>query len=165
MKMKFTTSWPPSARPGLTLVEVLAALVLLGTILTGLVMAKSHHTRQLTRTAERQTGIRLADELITRWWTSPQGIPVDQRGAIDGDSSWVWDTRLVPNDALQTLGTRVVRVTVRPVSNDFGTATDDQAAVSVDLVLPDPDLIRTQNRAIETRDKDALRKVPVVEQE
>ena len=86
MKMKFTTSLPPSARPGLTLVEVLAALVLLGTILTGLVMAKSHHTRQLARTAERQTGIRLADQLITRWWTSPQGIPVDQRGAIDGDS-------------------------------------------------------------------------------
>jgi prepilin-type N-terminal cleavage/methylation domain-containing protein len=165
MKMKFTISLPPSARRGLTLVEVLAALVLLGTILTGLVMAKSHHTRQLARTAARQTAVRRVDELITRWWTSSQGVPIDQRGTVDGESSWIWETRLVQNDALQTLGTRVVRVIVRPASGDIGIATDDQEAISVDLVLPDPDLIRAQNKIMEPHENGDPHYAPGVEHE
>ena len=138
MKMKPTNCsrrWPHRA---LTLVEVLGALVIMGTILAGSVMAKAHHTRQLAQARQRQIAVHLIDELVSRWWTTPQGVPINQHGIVEQNPAWIWETRVVPNAAVDNLGVRVVRVEVRPEQGEnTGLPTDNQITVAVDLVLPD----------------------------
>ena len=140
MKMMFENFSPPSPRRALTLVEVLAALVILGTLLAGMVMAKARHTRQIALTRQRQDALRLADQLLSRWWASPAGVPVNARGIADPDNLWTWETRLVNNPAIEDLGARVVRVEVRPASANVGDGpSDGPSTVAVELVLPDPE--------------------------
>jgi len=132
------TNWTNcSRRSGLTLLEVLAAVAILGTILVGVVMAKSRHTRQLAATGRLDAAVRAADELIAAWWASPNGVPVDQSGELGTEGSLTWRTRVVANKEIEALGARVVRVEVRPRAIAAWEATD-RSAVEVDLVLPDP---------------------------
>jgi hypothetical protein len=141
----------------------LAALVILGTILAGMVMAKARHTRQIVLTQQRQVALRLADQLINRWWMSPQGVPINQRGALEGDVAWTWETRVVENTAIENLGGRVVRVEVRPAqTQEIRPSTDDETLIAVELVLPDPN--RLPAPAEETAQDKATRP-SVVQQE
>ena len=113
-------------------------MAILGMILVGVVLAKSRHTHQRAL-AERQTAaVRAADELIAGWWTGP-GVPIGESGTVGGDETMIWQTRLTPNDAMERLGARVVRVELC----DAGARTDSaggqrEALVTVDLVLPVP---------------------------
>ena len=137
MKMTFENS-SRTCPPGLTLVEVLAALVIMGTILTGLVMAKSHHTRQLAIAREQQAATHVLDSLLSQWWSSPQGVPINQRGSIEKDGRWTWESRTVPNSAIQETGARVVRVELRPAAGEAERAPENsQLTVAVELVLPE----------------------------
>lgn len=135
--MKWTSYSPRSRQAGLTLIEVVAAIAILGTIVTGIVLAKSRLTRQTVAARQTNAMVRATDELIAGWWVDPQGIPVEQSGSIPGNESLVWQTRLVENLPLEARGAQVVRVEVR----DGGEAippVDDPVSVVVDLVLPHP---------------------------
>lgn len=137
MNRKSETFSPNLARRGLTLVEVLAALVILGTLLTGIVVAKSRHMRQIAQTRERLAAVRLADQLISRWWSTPDEMPINQRGATE-DPAWVWETRLESNPAVEAMGGRVLRVMVRPAEAGMLSGPEEREIV-VDLVLPGPE--------------------------
>jgi prepilin-type N-terminal cleavage/methylation domain-containing protein len=129
------TNWTNySRRNGLTLLEVLAAVAILGTILVGVVIAKSRHTRQLAATERLDAAVRAADELIAAWWASPRGIPIDDSGELGTDGSLVWRTRTVANKEIESLGARVVRVEVR----SRAIVAFDTPVVAVEVVLPDP---------------------------
>ena len=131
------TNWTNySRRSGLTLLEVLAAVAILGTILVGVVMAKSRHMRQMAAIGRQDAAVRAADELIAAWWASPRGVPVGESGELAGDGSLVWQTRAVANKEIEALGARVVRVEVR--SSLAGTDAQNRPSVAVDLVLADP---------------------------
>lgn len=95
-------------------------------------LAKARHTHQIAQTRLRMQAVQLADELIAGWWVSPDGIPIDQRGSIDGEPTWTWQTRRVDNHAIDKLGARVVRVTLY---SDRA----DESMVAVDLVLSEPE--------------------------
>lgn len=115
----------------------MAAIALLGTILVGIVLAKARHTHQLALTQRQEAAVRAADELITQWWTSPEGVPIDERGRTGTDGSWMWKTRLVENEVVEQLGARVVRVELHESEEDDGTkAPAGEALVAVELVLP-----------------------------
>lgn len=133
MRMNSTNYSP---RSGLTLLEVLAAVAILGTILVGVVMAKSRHTRQMAATGRQDAAVRAADELIAAWWASPRGVPIGESGGCGADGSLRWQTGVVANKEIEAMGARVVRVEVRSSS----ASVDGQArpGVAVDLVLPDP---------------------------
>lgn len=129
--------WRPA---GLTLIEVIAAVVILGTILVGIVMAKSQHTRQAAATGRQNAAVRAADELIAGWW-STGNVPVGQSGPVESDASLTWRTSEVPNEAVARLGARVVRVEIRSASPAGTPAPDgaDAAILAVELVLPCPE--------------------------
>ena len=121
-----------SRQAGLTLIEVLAAIAILGTILVGIVVAKARHTRQIALTARRNVAVRAADEMITRWWASKEGIPIGQSGTVAADETLSWETRQVANPAIEALGTHVVRLEI----HDKGAT--DQPLVVVELLPPEP---------------------------
>jgi len=141
MRTKSTTYLRRSRPAGLTLLEVVAAIAILGTILVGIVLARSRHVRQLARSERQGDAVRATDEQLARWWTRPEGVPVDASGAIETDGSLTWQTHVVPSEPLEQLGARVVRVEVRPTATDPSSPTgaDAEPLVTVDLVLPDPD--------------------------
>jgi hypothetical protein len=115
-----------------------AATAILGTILVGVVLAKSRHVHQIERAHRKQDAVRAADELIAAWWASPDGVPVGQSGAAPTDGSLTWETRGIQNGAIQGLGARVVRVEIRrSQSKEPAGDVAADAIVIVDLVLPD----------------------------
>jgi len=133
---------------------VLAALVIMGTLLAGMVMAKARHTRQIALTQQRRAALRVADQLIAGWWGSPQGVPINARGAVDRDAAWLWETRVVENAAIEHLGARVVRVEVRAAEVQPQPLSAAPAAlVAIELVLPDPERTRQAEGAAETSDE------------
>jgi len=137
MKSNCTTCSRRSRRVGLTLIEVVAAIVILGTILVGVVLARSRHTRQIRLAGRKAAAVQLADRLLTDWWTDPNGVPVGRSGSVGENGTFVWETRELPRRDSRALGGRVVELTVRnaEVNSAFPTA---EPLTRVQLVLPLP---------------------------
>lgn len=131
----FSRSWRPA---GLTLIEVVASIVLLATVLTSIVIAKSRHTRQLALSQRISTAVRAADELIAAWHLSGDGVPVNRTGSIAGDQSLHWRTRLLTGHELESWRASVVRVELMDANHQAtDVLTDAKPLVSVDLVVPE----------------------------
>lgn len=127
-----------SRQAGLSLIEVVAAIAILGAILVGIVLAKSSHTRQLALARRKQQAVRAADALIARWWREDD-VPIGQQGMIEGKESLRWKTRLARKPRLAKLGARVLRVSIYRVNAERpALASADHELVSVDLVLDKP---------------------------
>ncbi|MGB0766889.1 MAG: type II secretion system protein [Phycisphaeraceae bacterium] len=150
----------------MTLIEVVAAIAILGTLLVGVVLAKSSHTRQLSLAQSKSQAVRLTDALIASWWQTPDGVPVDESGSFGPGIDLRWQTRVVDNAAIDSLGARVVRVEViadDPQARLDRDARDDEPLLIVDLVVPDPaiEALEAEAEANATNDRafpDALRK-------
>jgi len=140
-----------SRAAGLTLIEVVAAIAILGTVLVGIVVAQSRHTHQVARARQQQAAVEAADRLIADWWSSEAGVPIDGEGVISPAGGLRWTTRPVANRPIERLDARVVRVELWPVEEAVQAPfTPPEPLVRVDLVLPRP----TQ---VEPKDVDADR--------
>jgi len=154
MSKRSTTCLRCSRAAGLTLIEVVAAIAILGTILVGIVLAQSRNTRQLAEARRTAEAVRHADELLADWWADEQGVPLNAAGAIDADPTLAWRTRRVANPPIEQLGGRVVRVEVldtAPALPGAEVTGRDRTLVTVDLIVPDP--------RIEQREAEALRRL------
>ena len=145
---------------------MVAAIVILGTILVGIVLAKARHTRQLALAQQLQVAVRAADDLLAGWWISPQGVPPQARGQLDTQPAMVWETRVVANPPVQKLGARVVQLQVylQPrVDDPVGIDTVEKPLVHVELVLPDPVFEAARLEAIQARQqaRDELKRNPL----
>jgi prepilin-type N-terminal cleavage/methylation domain-containing protein len=117
-------------RRGTTLVEVIAALVILGTILSALLIARGRFSRQKLVAQRRLEAVHALDQLIDHWMTGPaSAVPVQSSGALSDSSNQIWRMHLVPNPAAARLGTRVVRVDVIDPSLR-------EPILTLDLLLP-----------------------------
>jgi len=94
---------------GLTLIEVVAAIAIMGTILVGIVMAQARHTRQLAQARQVRALVDEADALIASWALNLTQVPVDAEGAV-ADGRLRWRTRAVENEPIEEVRARVVRV-------------------------------------------------------
>ena len=134
-------SFSERSRPAaFTLIEIAAALAILGTLLVGILLAKASHTRQLAR-AERKAGaVQAADRLIREWWHSAEGVPRNASGRVpdpraDRSGSFRWRTRVVERSGLRGLPARAVRITLSSAGEG---PPDEDPLVAVTLVLPPP---------------------------
>jgi hypothetical protein len=133
--MRYTVRWT-SARTGLTLLESLAAVVLLGTVLVGLMMARSRHDHQIAATQRQNAAIAVADELIAGWWARGD-VPLNESGPTPADPTLAWATSVAPNAQVERIGGRVVRVGILEARDGQADAGRDPLIV-VELVLPLP---------------------------
>jgi Tfp pilus assembly protein PilV len=82
----------------LTLIEVVAALVLVATSVTALLAAQGRSLAQLQQARELETAATLARELITQWRLDPLVVPPSE-GGFPGQPTWRWTRRVVlPSD-------------------------------------------------------------------
>lgn len=113
-------------RAGLTLIEVIASLAILGTLLTGMLLAKAQLTRQSVAAQRQLEAAEVADRLLTRWVMLEEAVPCPDAGVLEG---WRWTTRWLEEDGLAEVASRRVRLEVWPVQQDALTAMDPQAGV------------------------------------
>src|SRR3954454_13523328 len=85
-------------RRGVTLIEVLAGLVLLGTVLASVLIARGRFVRQWAQAEQRLASVHAADAMIARWMSGgPQAVPVPAQGAVDDLPGYTWRTRWIPS--------------------------------------------------------------------
>lgn len=153
----FDRSIPRRPPRGMTLIEVVAGLALLATVLVLVFSARDHVARQQVRADRRLAAVAAADALLADWMRSAETFPRASTGGVPGRPELIWTTRVVPNPPAEALGGQAVRL-------DVGRA-DERAAgdrvmetggdgrpvvVSVEVVLP----------AIPAIPDNALRTVP-----
>jgi prepilin-type N-terminal cleavage/methylation domain-containing protein len=87
-----------SVRRGVTLIEVLAGLVLLGTVLSSSLIARGRFLRQAADAERQLTAARAADSLMAYWMSLPgQAVPVPARDRVEAFPGYTWRTRWMPN--------------------------------------------------------------------
>ncbi|MHC4716352.1 MAG: hypothetical protein ACYS5V_05230 [Planctomycetota bacterium] len=119
-------------RAGLTLIETVAGIGLLGTVLVAALLVEIRCKRQSAAAARRLESVRAAEALLAGWWAQPDGLPRDGSGRIEATRQLLWRTRTVPHEAAEALGCEVVRLQVGPEREVM----DAKAWVTVDVVVP-----------------------------
>lgn len=113
------------------MIEVLATLVLLSTLLVGALLASVRHGEQIRQSHLRREMTRLADKMLFAWFQEPNGIPRQRRGEIEGYDNIFWQTRPVRGRQHPKLGIEVVRFEIVDKLKDR-----HPVIVSVELVVP-----------------------------
>lgn len=118
----------------MTLIEVITALAILGTILATVVLAKAKHTRQLTLAHRQLEAVAATDQMLCVWWLDPDTIPRSGSGTVPGQSNFSWETHVEETNPIENINASIVRLEVR----DKGTKGSAPPLVTLDLVLSEP---------------------------
>jgi type II secretory pathway pseudopilin PulG len=117
MKKPSWTFSPPRAKPrGATLIEALAGLVVLGTLLVSITIARGRFVRQRALAEQKIAAATAVDSLVSNWMAgSGSAIPLSAAGALDGLPNHTWRTRVIENKP--DLNASIIRVEVTNQSN------------------------------------------------
>jgi type II secretory pathway pseudopilin PulG len=118
--------------PGITLVEMLAALAILGTILTGLVLAMSRHRTQWHDANRKLEAVRATQHLLNTRWDKTKEIPASGSGDLEHAEGLRWRTRPSADATRREDEPRLIQLTVRGEEQ----APEAEALVRVPLFLP-----------------------------
>src|SRR5687767_6965975 len=121
-------------RAGLTLIEVVAGLALLSTLLVAVLTTKAKLTRQWSLAQQRLRATEAADALLTTWWQEPKTFPRQAAGRVDGEPGLRWQTTVVANEPLNRLNATVVRL---EVFGPVGPTGGDNVLAAVEVALND----------------------------
>jgi prepilin-type N-terminal cleavage/methylation domain-containing protein len=145
------------SRRALTLVEVVAALVILGIILALLIKAAGQSNHQRLTAEQRLFAARETDLLISTWMEKKTPIEGGLSGEIEGPPRLYWDTLEIPDAQANRWDAKIVRVRMfiapalpQPQSMAIDMARPDSAAspmVSVDLLTSDAQEHKQEQRA------------------
>lgn len=105
-------------RAAFTLLEVVVGLLLMATVLVGSLLSFSAHRKQRRVAESKIVAVGLADEWLTRWSASPEGIPSAGGGPIAGKPSWFWQTSIVGTAAPAGVPLRVIRFQIFEVTDE-----------------------------------------------
>lgn len=138
MSRRYASSGRPSQ--GFTLVEVVASLMLLGTLLVGLLTAHRQHTRQIRIAELRLEAIAAADQLLKDWQAEGTWGSVKASGRFKDTEKFVWKWTVKRSRELRGLPAAVGRLEV------FGVSTDrEPPLVSVELLTSDVVSLAAEN--------------------
>src|SRR5947209_13143962 len=108
MKRSLTpSSTPPPRAPkpsqartrcrAMTLIEVIAGLVILGTILASLAIARGRFARQWSAADRKLAAVRALDALVADWMNVPgSSVPLNRQAAVPDAPKFIWRTRPIP---------------------------------------------------------------------
>lgn len=139
--MRSSTAWR-----GMTLVEVIVATALLGTLLAGIVLAQARLRHQSAAAGRTLIAARWADALLTAWW--PDHIPQDAAGSVSevlaahtdspaqtNSDQLNWRTTVVDAPALKARHIQLVRLDILDAA---ASSSETDALVSIHLFVPEP---------------------------
>ena len=87
---KLSTSVAAHRRSAMTLIEVIAALMLLGATITSILVAQGRAVHNVHEAGRQLTAQQLASELIAEWQIDGTGVSVDDHDVVDGFEEWSW---------------------------------------------------------------------------
>ena len=97
----------------MTLIEVLAGLVVLGTLLVAVSIARGRFLTQWADADKKLVAIHSADLLLAHWLTDPiRNVPLSGAGPLAGAPGFYWRTVVLPDPASAKLGALTVRLEV-----------------------------------------------------
>ncbi|MCC6680516.1 MAG: prepilin-type N-terminal cleavage/methylation domain-containing protein [Phycisphaeraceae bacterium] len=138
-----------------SLIEVLAALVILGSLLSAVVVARGRFIHQSALARQRLEAVTLTDQLLEGWWQDLDTLPRDGSGVI-GD--YRWQTQTEQRDDLDKLNVNLLTLTLwrTPTSTVESTTTSDgegkQQVLVIRLLVPEPEESgETGSQPMETR--------------
>ena len=100
---------------GMTLVEVVVAMVLAATLLGGILRAYGLHQRQARQAAQRLEALSLADSLLDGWESGSGLLPREGAGIVRGSGSdWSWTIVPVGRHDAGQVAFDVARLELRP---------------------------------------------------
>jgi hypothetical protein len=104
--------WSSSCRPAFTLVEVVASLMLLGTLLVGILVAHRRHAHQVRRAQARLAAVEAADRLLTKWSEEGRWGATSDSGRCEDAEKLVWRWQVVPEPGLSRLNAAMGRLEI-----------------------------------------------------
>lgn len=127
----------------MTLIEVLASLMLMGSILVALVIARGRLSSQHVLAIQKQDAVQAADRLLAAWWADTSGtshaFTPGQRGPVAGHPGWFWELSEVeggPNN----LAAQKMRLTINSAPRNSAAthhnALGQQVLVAVEVLVP-----------------------------
>lgn len=122
-------------RPGLTLLEVVAGLTLLATLLVGTMLAYGSHIRQVRAAQQRLQATDIAERILVDWYESEDGVPPRDEDVIAGTDGWRWRTTPLASNDSNPFRARVVRFEIY----DPADGVEPVPLVSIDLLVPEED--------------------------
>src|SRR5256885_8742802 len=117
MKQPFRTSSPARAEArAATLIEALAGLVVLGTLLVSITIARGRFVRQRGVAEQKIAAAAAVDAMVSKWMAgSGSAIPLSDAGPLDGLPNHTWRTRVIENKS--DLNASIIRLEVISKSN------------------------------------------------
>src|SRR3954471_14165527 len=99
MKKQFWTSSPPRVHArAATLIEALAGLVILGTLLVSITIARGRFVRQRAMAEQKLAAAAAVDAMMNKWMAgSGSAIPRSASGPLEGVPNLSWRTRVIEN--------------------------------------------------------------------
>lgn len=130
----------PSRQRGVTLIEILAGLAVLGVLISSIMIARGRALRQWADADAKLQATRAVDALLTTWLAdpnSPDRIPVPATGQLADLPDCTWRTTYFTDPAARQLGAGVVRLEVFK---------DRRPLLSLDL-LKRPEIVERTRRS------------------
>ncbi|MDO5554807.1 MAG: hypothetical protein Q4G68_13700 [Planctomycetia bacterium] len=117
-------------RVGITLVEVITAMALLGTLLVTLLVGFGRHMSQIERSTERLAVMAAAEELLTQWHLQFGFAPINESGEIVvGSKTYRFQTR--PVEQMIDRGFLIGKISFEIFSPE-----NDVPVLSLQLIVP-----------------------------
>lgn len=125
------TSW--RKRSGVTLIEVLAALALLGSLAVAMVLSRGRLREQHALAEKKLEAVEVADVMLSQWWASDsKSIPDGRSGVVEAQPGWTWETEAISNRELTRFGAQIIRLRIL----DTSMLNNPIELTSVDMVMP-----------------------------
>lgn len=118
-----------SAQRGLTLLEVIAALAIISTLLVGLLVAARRHVEQVRRARQTLDVAARVDALLYRWMSSGGLVLREDEGELPGEDGLRWKTQLVDTRHRRDLGIDLFSLKILTKSDTVG----ERPIVSLEL--------------------------------
>ena len=99
-------------RQAFTLVEVIASLMLLGTLLVGILTAHRRHVAQVRAADARLAAIAAADKLLQSWQADGSWGPASTSGRFPGNGQLAWRWTVTARPELRRINAGVGRLDV-----------------------------------------------------
>jgi type II secretory pathway pseudopilin PulG len=132
----------------MTLVEVMAALAILGFVLTAVLAARGRYLHQYALAQEKHQAVRIADELLADWYRSDLLPAAPSSGRVPGHNEWWWRTTVVVGRMDGLDGFHIVRISISK-SNEPSA----EPLTLVDLVVAEKQSASTQPRTDNASDR------------
>jgi hypothetical protein len=114
----------------MTLIEVVVGLVILGTLVASVAIARGQALRQYARADLQLRATRAADTMFARWFdAAPHAIPIRGGGVLTEIPGCIWRTRPITDPSAEMLGAIVVRYEIFDLESRL-------PLVSVDFLVP-----------------------------